>query len=42
MRANLAALDLRLTDEDRAATAALPKNRRFVNPSWAPVWDQAA
>jgi 2,5-diketo-D-gluconate reductase B len=42
MRANLAALDLRLTDEDRAAIAALPKNRRFVNPSWAPVWDQAA
>ncbi|TQF78257.1 aldo/keto reductase [Elioraea sp. Yellowstone] len=42
MRANLAALDLRLTDEDRAAIAALPKNRRFVNPSWSPAWDQAA
>lgn len=41
MRANLAALDLRLTDEDRAAIAALPKDRRFVNPSWSPVWDQA-
>jgi 2,5-diketo-D-gluconate reductase B len=42
MRANLAALDLRLTNEDRAAIAALPKNRRFVNPSWSPAWDQAA
>jgi 2,5-diketo-D-gluconate reductase B len=42
MRANLAALDLRLTNEDRAAIAALPKNRRFVNPAWSPVWDQAA
>lgn len=42
MRANLAALDLRLTSEDRAAIAALPKNRRFVNPAWSPVWDQAA
>jgi 2,5-diketo-D-gluconate reductase B len=42
MRANLAALDLRLTSEDRAAIAALPKNRRFVNPSWSPVWDRAA
>jgi 2,5-diketo-D-gluconate reductase B len=42
MRANLAALDLRLTNEDRAALAALPRNRRFVNPSWSPAWDQAA
>ncbi|WP_439579627.1 aldo/keto reductase [Elioraea sp.] len=42
MRANLAALDLRLTTEDRAAIAALPKDRRFVNPSWSPAWDQAA
>jgi 2,5-diketo-D-gluconate reductase B len=42
MRANLAALDLRLTDADRAAIARLPKNRRFVNPAWSPVWDQAA
>jgi 2,5-diketo-D-gluconate reductase B len=42
MRANLAALDLRLTTEDRAAIAALPKTRRFVNPAWSPVWDQAA
>lgn len=42
MRANLAALDIRLTDQDRAEIAALPKSRRFVNPSWAPAWDQAA
>lgn len=42
MRANLAALELRLTNEDRIAIAALPKSRRFVNPSWSPAWDQAA
>ena len=38
-RANLAALDLVLDDADRAAIAALPKDRRFVNPPFAPIWD---
>lgn len=38
-RDNLAALDLVLDDTDRAAIAALPKNQRFVNPPFAPVWD---
>jgi 2,5-diketo-D-gluconate reductase B len=37
--ANLAALDIRLDDSDRAAIAALPKNQRFVAPSFAPAWD---
>jgi 2,5-diketo-D-gluconate reductase B len=36
---NLKALDLVLDDTDRAAIAALPKNQRFVNPPFAPVWD---
>lgn len=36
---NLAALDLVLDDADRAAIAALPKDQRFVNPPFAPVWD---
>jgi 2,5-diketo-D-gluconate reductase B len=39
-RANLDALALRLDDEDRRAIAALPKNRRFVNPPFAPAWDE--
>jgi 2,5-diketo-D-gluconate reductase B len=38
-RANLAALSIRLDDEDRAAIEALPKTQRFVRPSWAPDWD---
>ena len=38
MRANLAALSLRLDEADRAAIAALPKDRRFVNPAFAPDW----
>ncbi|MFQ3622886.1 MAG: aldo/keto reductase [Acetobacteraceae bacterium] len=42
MRENLAALDLRLTETDRAAIAALPKSRRFVAPSWSPAWDAVA
>ena len=40
-KANLDALKLRLDDEDRCAIAALPKNRRLVNPSFAPAWDPA-
>ena len=40
-KANLAALDIRLDDEDRAAIAALPKDQRFVRPPFAPDWDAA-
>jgi 2,5-diketo-D-gluconate reductase B len=36
--ANLAALRLVLDAEDLAAIAALPKDRRFVNPGFAPDW----
>lgn len=36
---NLAAARLTLSAEDLAALAALPKNRRFVNPAFAPDWD---
>lgn len=36
---NLAALDVRLDDADRAAIARLPKDQRFVNPAFAPDWD---
>jgi 2,5-diketo-D-gluconate reductase B len=35
---NLAALELRLDEADLAAVAALPKDRRFVNPAMAPDW----
>jgi 2,5-diketo-D-gluconate reductase B len=38
-KANLDALHIGLDDEDRAAIAGLSKNRRFVNPGFAPVWD---
>lgn len=37
-RDNLAAGALRLTAEDLAAIAALPKDRRLVNPDFAPDW----
>jgi 2,5-diketo-D-gluconate reductase B len=37
--ANLGALHIGLDDEDRAAIAGLPKNKRFVNPGFAPAWD---
>ena len=40
--ANLAALDVRLDDEDRAAIAALPKDLRYVRPPFAPDWDAPA
>jgi 2,5-diketo-D-gluconate reductase B len=36
---NLAAAKLRLSETDLAAIAALPKGRRFVNPAFAPAWD---
>ena len=39
-QANLDALRIVLDDTDRAAIAALPKAKRFVNPGWAPEWDR--
>ena len=36
---NLAAADLTLTDEERARLDALPKDRRLVDPDFAPDWD---
>lgn len=41
-RANLAAAALTLDDDDRRAIAALPKDRRCVNPAFAPRWDPPA
>jgi 2,5-diketo-D-gluconate reductase B len=38
-QANLDALKLQLDDEDRKAIAALPKDKRFVSPAFAPAWD---
>jgi 2,5-diketo-D-gluconate reductase B len=40
-QANLDALKLTLDDADRKAIAALPKNKRWVNPGFAPAWDEA-
>jgi 2,5-diketo-D-gluconate reductase B len=37
--ANLAALEVVLDAADREAIAALPKDRRMVNPGFAPRWD---
>jgi 2,5-diketo-D-gluconate reductase B len=37
-RENLGALGVGLTEEDTAALATLPKDRRFVNPDFAPDW----
>jgi 2,5-diketo-D-gluconate reductase B len=39
--ANLAIFDFALSEKDRAAIAALPKDRRIVNLSWSPDWDPA-
>jgi 2,5-diketo-D-gluconate reductase B len=39
-KANLDALHVGLDDEDRAAIAGLPKNKRLVNPGFAPAWDE--
>jgi 2,5-diketo-D-gluconate reductase B len=36
---NWQALDFELTDEDRAAIDALPKDVRTADPPWAPDWD---
>ena len=36
---NLGALDVALTDDDRARIAALPKGHRLADPDFAPDWD---
>jgi 2,5-diketo-D-gluconate reductase B len=41
-RANLDAPGLPLDDEDRRLIASLPKDRRLVNPPFAPHWDAPA
>ena len=38
-QANLDALKVRLDDNDRKAIAALPKDKRCVNPAFGPAWD---
>jgi len=38
-KANLDALNVKLDDADRKAIAALPKDKRFVSPGFAPAWD---
>ena len=38
-KANLDALKLVLDDADRAAIAALPKDKRCVSPGFSPTWD---
>src|SRR5471030_2595837 len=38
-KANLGALNVGLDDEDLKAIAGLPKNKRCVNPGFAPAWD---
>jgi 2,5-diketo-D-gluconate reductase B len=37
--ANLDALKVKLDDDDRKKIAALPKDKRCVNPGFAPAWD---
>jgi 2,5-diketo-D-gluconate reductase B len=36
---NLDVFDFELTDSDRERIAALPKDRRGIDPSWGPDWD---
>jgi 2,5-diketo-D-gluconate reductase B len=38
-QANLDALEVKLDDADRKAIAALPKDKRCVNPAFGPAWD---
>ncbi|WOH52493.1 aldo/keto reductase [Bradyrhizobium sp. sBnM-33] len=38
-KANLDALNVELDSDDRRAIGALPKDKRLVNPGFAPVWD---
>jgi 2,5-diketo-D-gluconate reductase B len=37
---NLDVFDFELTDQDRERIAALPKDDRRIDPSWAPDWDE--
>jgi 2,5-diketo-D-gluconate reductase B len=37
---NLDVFDFDLTDRDRERIAALPKDDRAIDPSWAPDWDE--
>ena len=37
--ANLGALEIELSDEDRERIDGLPKDRRVISPSFAPAWD---
>jgi 2,5-diketo-D-gluconate reductase B len=39
-QANWDAQNVQLDDEDRKTIAALPKDKRFVNPGFAPDWDR--
>ncbi|TCH96617.1 aldo/keto reductase [Roseococcus sp. SYP-B2431] len=39
-RENLGAAKLRLSETDLAAIGAMPKDRRYVNPAFAPAWDR--
>ncbi|MGJ4929299.1 aldo/keto reductase [Bradyrhizobium sp. HKCCYLS2038] len=39
-QANWDAMKVQLDDEDRQTIAALPKDKRFVNPGFAPEWDR--
>lgn len=38
-RENLEALHITLDDDDRRVIARLPKDQRFTNPRFAPIWD---
>lgn len=38
-RSNMDALNIKLDDEDRSMIAALPKDRRYVTPPFAPNWN---
>jgi 2,5-diketo-D-gluconate reductase B len=40
-RSNLQASKIELDDNDRAMIAALPKDKRYVTPPFAPVWNDA-
>ena len=40
-RDNFDIFDFELSDDDRAVIDRLPKNRRRIDPGWAPQWDAA-
>ena len=40
MKENLASLSLTLDEEDLAVIASLPKHYRYINPPFAPKWDE--